>query len=152
MTKTYYEKVGRRYRPVAEYNEDWMNSFPQGTHLVMVYPGGSSRRYNIDPAYAALIAASRTAEEAMCQALRNASEIQPTTRALTPEQLTAWNNLIEVMGDDARCLSRASSRDIAEAGVRALQTEADRLLTNPAVRLAYEQFLMVAELTKEHNE
>jgi len=152
MTKTYYEKVGRRYRPVAEYNEDWMNSFPQGTHLVMVYPGGSSRRYNIDPAYAALIAASRTAEEAMCQALRNASEIQPKTRALTPEQMTAWNNLIEAMGDDARCLSGPSSRDIAEAGVRALQTEADRLLTNPAVRLAYEQFLMVAELTKEHNE
>jgi len=152
MTKTYYEKVGRRYRPVAEYNEDWMNSFPQGTHLVMVYPGGSSRRYNIDPNYAALIAASRTAEEAMCQALRNASEIQPKTRALTPEQMTAWNNLIEAMGDDARCLSGPSSRDIAEAGVRALQTEADRLLTNPAVRLAYEQFLMVAELTKEHNE
>jgi hypothetical protein len=88
----------------------------------------------------------------MCQALRNASEIQPKTRALTPEQMTAWNNLIEVMGDDARCLSGPSSRDIAEAGVRALQTEADRLLTNPAVRLAYEQFLMVAELTKEHNE
>jgi len=152
MTKIYYEKVGRRYRPVAEYNEQWLDSFTQGTHLVMVYPGGSSRRYNIDPNYAALIAASRTAEEAMCQALRNASEIQPKTRALTPEQLAAWNNLIEVMGDDARCLSRASSRDIAEAGVRALQTEADRLLTNPAVRLAYEQFLMIAELTKEHNE
>jgi len=149
MTKIYYEKVGRRYRPVAEYNEQWLDSFTQGTHLVMVYPGGSSRRYNIDPNYAALIAAGRTAEEAMCQALRNASEIQPKTRALTPEQMTAWNNLIEVMGDDARCLSGPSSRDIAEAGVRALQTEADRLMTHESVRQAFDHFQLVCMLTKE---
>jgi len=152
MKKIFYEKRGRRYYPVSEYDSNLIDGLPKGTHLVDVYPGGKSTRYNVDPNHAALIAASRTAEDAMCQALRNASEIQPKTRALTPEQMTAWNNLIEVMGDDARCLSGPSSRDIAEAGVRALQTEADRLLTNPAVRLAYEQFLMVAELTKEHNE
>jgi hypothetical protein len=36
--------------------------------------------------------------------------------------------------------------------VQALQEEANKLLTNPAVRLAYDHFVMVAELTKEHNE
>ena len=30
--------------------------------------------------------------------------------------------------------------------------EAEKLMTNPAVRQAYERFLFIAELTKEHNE
>jgi len=151
VTKIYYEKVGRRYVPVAEYNEQWMDSFHKGTHLVMVYPGGSSRRFNIDPAYAPMIAAGHVAEEAMCQALRNASEIQPKTRALTPEQMTAWNNLIEVMGDNARCLSGPSSRDIAEAGVKAMIEEADKLMEHESVRQAYEQFQLVCELTRKNH-
>jgi hypothetical protein len=151
MKKIYYEKRGRRYVPVAEYNEQWMDSFTKGHHLVQVYPGGSSRRYNIDPAYAPLIAASRAAKEAMCDALRTASEIQPKTRALTPEQLEAWEHLIKVFGEDARCLTRASSHDIAEAGIQALQQEADRLMKNPSVQNAYEQFLFVCKLTESHN-
>lgn len=152
MKKVYYEKVGRKYVPVAEYDNDLMDAFTKGTHLVQVYPGGASRRYNIDPAYAPMIAAGRVAEDAMCRALHDASEIRPTTRALTPEQLAAWEHLIRVFGEDARCLSRASSRDIAEAGIRALQTEADKLMSNPAVCKAYEHFQLICALTKEqHN-
>jgi hypothetical protein len=30
-----------------------------------------------------------------------------------------------------------------------MQAEAEQLLTNPAVKLAYEQFLLVCELTKK---
>jgi hypothetical protein len=55
MKKIYYEKRGRRYVPVAEYDNDLLDSFPKGNHLVMSYPGGTSRRFNIDPAYAAMI-------------------------------------------------------------------------------------------------
>jgi hypothetical protein len=32
-----------------------------------------------------------------------------------------------------------------------MQLEADKLLSVPAVKKAYEQFLFVAELTKDHN-
>jgi hypothetical protein len=32
-----------------------------------------------------------------------------------------------------------------------MMAEADKLLTNPTVRSAYERFLFVAELSKEHN-
>jgi hypothetical protein len=49
-------------------------------------------------------------------------------------------------------LHGASVQDIAEAGVQAMQQEAQQLLTNPAVKLAYEQFLLVCELTKQHKE
>jgi hypothetical protein len=149
MKKIYYEKVGRRYRPVAENDYDMFDAFPKGAHLVMCYPGGQSRRFNINPNHAALLAASRVAEFAMTDALCKASEVRPSRTPITPEQQAAWNHLIEVFGQDARSLSLASARDIAEAGLKALQAEADRLMTHASVKSAYEQFLLVCELTKK---
>ena len=151
MTKIYYEKVGRKYVPVAEYNEQWLDSFTKGTHLVMVYPGGTSRRYNIDPNYAAMIAASRVAEDAICKAISKASELRPKQTPITVGQKRAWEKLAKEFGDDLCTLHGLSVHDCAEAGVRAMMEEADKLLANPTVRKAYEKFLFVAELTKEHN-
>ena len=149
MKKIYYEKTGRRYVPVAEYDSDFMDSFPKGNHLVMSYPGGSSRRFNIDPNYAAMIAASRVAEEAIIRAMHKASELKPVRTPITPAQQKAWKKLAKEFGDELCTLSGASSHDIAEAGVKAMMAEADQLMTNPAVKKAYEHFLLVAELTKD---
>ena len=149
MKKIYYEKVGRKYVPVAEYDSDLIDSFHKGTHLLMVYPGGQSRRFNIDPNYAAMIAASRVAEEAIIQAMHKASELKPVRTPITPAQQKAWKKLAKEFGDELCTLSGASSHDIAEAGVKAMMAEADQLMTNPAVKKAYEHFLLVAELTKD---
>ena len=150
MKKIYYEKIGRKYVPIREYDNEFMDSFPKGNHLVMSYPGGSSRRYNIDPAYAAMIAASRVAEEAMIQAMHKASELKPVRTPITEGQRKAWKKLAKEFGDELCTLNGASSHDIAEAGVKAMMAEADQLMTNPAVREAYEHFLFVAELSKSH--
>ena len=150
MKEVFYKKVGRRYVPVSEYDSDLINAFPKGNHLVMTYPGGASTRYNIDPAHAALIAAGRVAEDAIATALYKASEMIPKHKTVTREQQQAWKNLQRAFGDDMFTLQTKSCRDIVEVGIQALQAEADRLLTNPAVKLAYEHFLMVAELSKEH--
>ena len=149
MKKIYYEKVGRKYVPVAEYDSDWVDSFHKGTHLLMVYPGGQSRRFNIDPNYAAMIAASRVAEEAIIQAMHKASELKPTQTPITEGQRKAWKKLAKEFGNELCTLNGASSHDIAEAGVKAMMAEADQLMTNPAVKKAYEHFLLVAELTKD---
>ena len=149
MKKIYYEKVGRMYVPVAEYDSDWMDSFHKGNHLVMVYPGGQSRRFNIDPNYAAMIAASRVAEDAIIRAMHKASELKPVRTPITEGQRKAWKKLAKEFGDELCTLSGASSHDIAEAGVKAMMAEADQLMTNPAVKKAYEHFLLVAELTKD---
>ena len=149
MKKIYYEKVGRKYVPISEYDSDLTDSFSKGTHIVMCYPGGQSRRYNIDPNYAALIAAGRVAEDAMCQAMHKASEMRPKQTPITEGQRKAWKKLAKEFGDELATLNCASSHDIAEAGLKALQDEADKLLTNPAVKKAYEHFLLVAELTKD---
>ena len=148
VKKIFYEKVGRRYVPVAE-NYDDHYTFPKGNHLVMCYPGGESRQYNIDPNYAALIAASRVAEDAMCKALNKASEMRPARTPITPAQQRAWKKLAREFGDELCTLNGASIHDIAEAGVRALQQEADKLLTNATVKAAYNQFLFVCALTKK---
>jgi len=149
MTNTvFYKKQGRKYVPVAEYDHEMMDSFPKGTHLVMSYPGGSSRRFNIDPAYAAMIAAGRVAEDAICTAMIKADEIKSPRRPMTQQEEDAWNNLITVWGDEARYLRRSSIREVAEAGIKAMQEEAEKLMENPAIKKAYERFLFVCELTK----
>jgi len=151
MSKIYYEKVGRRYVPVAEYNEEWLDSFEKGTHLVMCYPGGTSRRYNVNPNYAAMIAAGRVAQDAMCQAIHKASELRPQKTPITPGQKKAWEKLAREFGDELATLHIDCARDIAEAGLKALQAEADQLMQHDAVRKAYEQFQLVCELTKGKN-
>ena len=148
MKRIFYEKVGRRYQPVAEYDNDLLDSFPKGNHLVMCYPGGSSRRFHVDPNYAAMIAAGRVAEDAMCRAMTKASELKPQRTPLTKEQHRAWRALARSFGDELCTLQGASVRDIVEAGVEAMQHEANQLMTHPAVQDAFQQFLMTCELVK----
>jgi hypothetical protein len=151
MKKTlFYKKVGRRYEPVYEYDQELLDSFPKGTHIVMCYPGGQSRRFNIDPNYAAMIAAGRVAEDAICSAMAKADEIQPPRKAMTEAERDAWNNLIAVWGDEARSLRRPCIRDVAEAAVDAMQKEADRLMQHESVRRAFEQFQLVCQLAKQN--
>ena len=149
MKKIYYEKRGRRYVPVAEYDSDFMDSFAHGTHLLMVYPGGQSRRFNIDPNYAVMIAAGRVDEDAICRAISKASELRPQQTPITLGQKKAWEKLAKEFGSELATLSGLCIRDCAEAGVNAMQEEADKLMSHPAVRDAYEQFQMICKLTKE---
>lgn len=149
MKKTYYIKQGRRYVPVSEYDQDLMSSFPKGTHIVMSYPGGQSTRYNIDPNYAAMIAAGRVAEDAIASAIYAESEARPKERPVTKRQQAAWEELKAAFGDELFSLTFKSTRDLAEAGVQAMQDEANKLMQHPAVRNAYEQFQLVCKLTKE---
>ena len=145
----FYIKKGRRYVPHSTYSSEFCDSFPKGTHLVDVYPGGSSRRFNINPAYAPMIAAGRVAEEAICEAMRKASEMRPQRTPLTPGQKKAWEKLAKEFGDGLAPLTMGSARDHAEAGVNAMIAEADKLMTYPAVRDAYEQFQTVCNLVKQ---
>jgi hypothetical protein len=144
--KIYYEKVGRKYVPVAEYDNDFLDSFTKGTHLVMSYPGGTSRRFNIDPAYAPMIAAGRVAEDAICRAISKASELRPTQTPITEGQRDAWRKLADEFGSELCTLHGLSVHDCAEAGVKAMQEEADKLLQNDSVRKAWDNFQLICKL------
>jgi len=150
--KIYYEKVGSRYKPVYEYDQTLMDSFSKGTHLVDVYPGGSSRRYNIDPAYAPMIAAGRVAEDAISKHIMEASKMRMPSheRPLTDAQRAAWHALAAAMGKEMYALEYCSYREAAEEGVKAMQAEVEKLLENSSVREAYNHFLLLCELAKNH--
>lgn len=153
MTKTiFYRKVGRRYQPVSEYDNEYLDSFPKGDHLVSVYPGGSSRRFNIDPNYAALIAAGRVAEDAISKVImeRSALRVPKQKTPLTPEQQEAWKKLSESFGQERFALEWCSYREAAEAGVNAMMKEFESMISNPAVKKAYDNFVLMCELTREN--
>jgi len=148
----FYVKKGRRYVPHSTYSNEFCDSFPKGTHLVDVYPGGTSRRFNIDPAYAPMIAAGRMAEDAMCRAISKASELRPQQTPLTEGQRKAWKKLAKEFGNELATLNISSARDIAEAGIKAQIEEANKLMQNETVRRAYDHFIFLCELTKESND
>jgi hypothetical protein len=152
MKKVFYEKVGRRYKPVYEYDSELLDAFPKGAHLVMCYPGGRSTAFNIEPNHAALIAAGRVAQEPIQKAINHAAKMkhdQWNDVVLNNEQLEAWNYFAEVMGERGRYVYYNSVSDIAEAGIKALINEAADLMTHPAVRDAYDRFLLTCELVKK---
>ena len=150
--KIYYEKRGRRYVPVAEYDNDYLDSFPKGATLVICRPGSNSRRFNIDPSYAALIAAGTVAEDAISAAIVRATDIRPKRRPITPEQKAAWEHLVEVFGPEARALEWPSAREACEEAVKAMTKEAEKLLENPSVKKAYDHFQLVCKLVNEQAE
>lgn len=152
MKKIFYEKVGKKYIPVSEYDSDWMNSFREGYHMVLCKPGHSSRKFNIDPNYAALIAAAYSTEDILAKALVKAGELRlqrnDRERVLTVDQKEAWDNLVKVFGDSAKQLEWPSAREVAEEGLKSLMDEALRLMQNPSAKKAFDEFLIVCELSK----
>ena len=156
MKKVFYEKIGRRYHPVAEYDNHFLDSFTKGNHLVMCYPGGTSRRFNVEPNYAAMIAACRVAEDTISKKIMEATEIRRQAKnrntPLTDGQKAAWDKLVEEFGPDAKQLEWPSARECAEEAVKTMMKEANILMSNPSVKNAYEHFMLVCELTKETNE
>jgi hypothetical protein len=150
MKTLFYKKVGRKYKPVAEYDNDWMDSFPKGSHLVTCQPGVTSRRFNIDPAFAPMIAAGIHGEDAVSKAIMKATEMRPVHVTWTDEEKAAFETFLSVLGDNQRFMvSYSSARDAAEAGVKAMQQEADKFLKHESVRKSYEHFLLMCQLVKE---
>lgn len=150
MKKLFYIKEGRKYVPVSEYDDELMMAFPKGTHIVMCYPGGQSTRYKIDPAFGPMIAAGRYAEDAICEAMYKESEARPKECPITERQRAAWEEMKAAFGDEFFSLTFKSTRDLAEAGITAMQKEADALMKHPAVVDAWEKFMLTCKLTKEN--
>lgn len=146
----FYKKAGRRYVPVSEYDSEYCDSYPKGSHLVVSKPGSTMRMFNIDPALAPMVAAGTYALDEISDKIRLATELRPVNREMTEEDNRRWKEFIKTMPDDMRfMMTHGSARDAAEAGVKAMTKEVEKLMSNPAVRKAYERFMFVCQLTKE---
>jgi hypothetical protein len=76
--------------------------------------------------------------------------MKPQRTPITPGQKKAWENLAKEFGDELCPLTYGSTRDHADAAVKAMIQEADKLMKHEGVRKAYEQFQLMCELTKEN--
>jgi hypothetical protein len=96
-----------------------------------------------------MIAAGRVAEDAISKAVVKASEMRPHNTPITEKQRKAWEALAKAFGSDRYYIEIPSAREIAEEGVKAMMTEADKLMEHESVRKAYEHFVLMCQLTKE---
>jgi hypothetical protein len=78
--------------------------------------------------------------------------MRPQRTPITPAQQRAWKKLAKELGDELATLNGLCIRDCAEAGVKAMQLEADKLMKHEGVRKSYEHFLLMCELTKEQEQ
>lgn len=148
-----YKKVGRRYQEIGEYDPEAMDYIPNGTTMTVKRPGMQSTRYNVDPDIVPLLAASLYCEDQISEAIRQASEIRPAQRSITPEQRAAFDRFLETMDPDdpsRNMMTFGSARDAAEAGTKALVAEAEKLLANPSIREAYDHFMLLCKLSAQH--
>jgi len=151
MKKIFYEKVGRKYLPVSEYDNDFSSSLGYGDHLLSIYENGSSRQ-KVEPAFAPMIAAGRYGKDAVITSIRGSLSMRPSSTPLTQGQRDAWHKLAMEFGDEIYQLTWPAAQDAADAAVVAMQEEADKMLSVPAVKKAYEHFMLVYQLTKENND
>ncbi len=112
---TLYKKIGRRYKPVAEY-EEW-DSYPEGAHLVICRPGSTLRRFRIDPDRASLLAAAEPIRDQIKALIVEKHRMRPHKTPITMEQAAAWRRFQRAMGGDAYCVEYASVVEIADAVV-----------------------------------
>jgi len=90
------------------------------------------------------------AEDAISNKIREATDLRPMNREIDEQTQKRWQEVIKVLPDDMRFMfSHGSARDAAEAGVKAMQLEADKLMKHEGVRKAYDHFMLMCELTKE---
>lgn len=147
-TETFYKKVGRKYVPVYEYDQELMDSFPKGYHLISVIPGSQLTAYNIDPALAPMLAAGYHCVDVMTKIMSEKNMPTPNKIPITKEQRDLWSKLNKSFGSEV-VMNYQSNYDVAMAGIEALAKETEKLLEHPSVRDSYNQFLLVCKLVYE---
>ena len=119
MKYTLYEKIGRKYKPVQEYDSKVMDSLPAGFHLIFVQPGSKSYKFNVEPDNIELMAAAKIMEEGMITALQDESVFKPCKK-LTQKQADLYKAYSDSMGPELYSLSRNSAWGIIQKGIEVL--------------------------------
>ena len=120
MSTKIYKKVGRRYVEVGSFDNESLH-YPHGAHLVWSRPGGTLTMYQIEPADAALLAASARMKEAMLDAMRAADRWEPDG-PMTKRKHRAWLAYKAIAGEESALrLAGPSMSDVVEAGIKVLR-------------------------------
>jgi len=126
--------------------------FPAGCHLVVVNGDKITYRYKIDPECAPLIAAGIYAEDALSRAIMEATDLRPTRTLLNSAQIEAWENLAKELDDEKHALSWPSAKEASEKTIIALIAESQKMMYNPTIKKAYENFMLTVKLSYQGEE
>ena len=125
---TLYEKRGRRYHPVKEYDPKIMDAFPDGFTLIHSRPGCTSYRYGVSPAVADVEAALYIVQEAMRERIYQATKYRPEPKPVSEKTRALWKQLEQALneedgGFEGRLLQLwgCSTQDVIDAGIDAIR-------------------------------
>lgn len=150
MTTTYYVKEGRKYKPVAEYDEQLMASVPYGNTLIISQPNRRMRRFNIDPDHAPLLAALETSTDEITSIVVDAMSDIRQTAEYSDVNNEVWQKFKDELQGQLSVLYYPSAYDITRKLHTELVRDAVEIMENPSVKQAYENFKFVYELARNH--
>jgi len=142
-----YKKVGKKYFPMGVDTYKW-DILPVGAHLIVIDGGCTTRKYNIDPDYAPMLAAVMYCRDELANAIGEATSARPRNQPITELQRKKWEEFAESMGESLMLLQHDSTYDVAEKVLKMLIARSDELLKNESVKLAHDQFLFLSKLSK----
>jgi hypothetical protein len=87
----------------------------------------------------------------MSKAIQQASEMRPHNKPITLKQKKAWTALARAFGDERYYIEIPSAREVTEAGLKAMETEAVKLMEHPMVQAAYDEFMVTCKLVLAQN-
>lgn len=126
--------------------EQFVDSLPDGTTVIMKHRGSTTIRPVSDDGKIPLLAASHLVREKIAKSVMKASEMQPERNPITQAQMDAWKNFTNAMGESSTRIYYESAMHVTDDIIDALIEETSDLLSHPACKLAYEQFLIMCKL------
>jgi len=150
MEEVFYKKNEHgEFEPISVYDSELLDSLTYGAHLIRVSPGSRSRKYNVDPDRVAIVAALEYAADAIASSIVESSEASPTQTPVTQMQKEAWDNMKEAFDDEMAGIQFPSAHEIIRDVLSTLDFQLEDMLSSPAVRKAYEDFVLLAKLSGE---
>jgi len=114
--KTFYEKIGKRYYPVKEYDEELISSLAEGSYLITIKPGSKNiRKASLETKEEFEILATLIKyEKELFHVLIEESKMRPNKEPLTKKQNQAWINLEKSFGGSVCTLQGKSWQEIID--------------------------------------
>lgn len=147
--KFLYKKVNKRYKKVAIYDNHFHDYYVPGHYLISVGKTFKTTRHNVRPDLVPLIAASIAFEEELTRNLVKNSNQYNHSIELTSEQKEAWDNFSKTVEKLKWAAYGPSYAEISRKATQKLIEDAAEIMEVPAVKQAYEEFLLVFKLAVE---
>lgn len=152
ISDTYFKKNGRKYEPVCFEAFD-RDVFPyNASTLIVRHDSSTYYRYNIEPDAAQYVAGGLVLREMVADILVEMNKLYDKDHdALTPEQLEAYENFNKALNRTTYMYGK-SIYEISDEICKKVTNVMIEKHKNPAVREAYEHYLMMVKLSEDNKE